>query len=90
MPKTEHCLDWRMTALEIDREYTRMAKAYAPDKRRLDWIEEKAIAGQVQIAKSLIGTGYEVAILRKGGAGTVDIYTGSLRDAIDGAMGDYA
>ncbi len=60
------------------------------DQHRLDWLEEKASKGQVQIAKSLLGTGYEVAILRKAGATTVDVYRGTLRDAIDGAMGDYA
>lgn len=25
MPKTEHCIDWRKTAAEIDADYTRMA-----------------------------------------------------------------
>lgn len=90
MPKTEHCLDWRMTAPEIDREYIRMAEAHAMDKHRLDWLEEKAAVGMVQIARSLVGTGFEVAIRRRAGQLSVDVYSGSLRDAIDGAMGDYA
>lgn len=79
-----------MTAPEIDREYTRMAEAHALDKHRLDWLEEKASAGQVQIARSLLDGGYEIAIRRKAGATTVDVYSGSLREAVDGAMGDYA
>lgn len=62
----------------------------ALEKYRLDWLEEKAAVGMVQIARSLVGTGFEVAIRRKAGALTVDVYSGSLRDAIDGAMGDYA
>jgi hypothetical protein len=60
---------------------------YIMDKHRLDFLEKKAVAGQVQIAKSLSSNNsYEIAILRKGKAGTVSVYSGSLRDAIDKAM----
>lgn len=71
-------------------EIERLRTEHALDKYRLDWLEEKAAVGMVQIARSLVGTGFEVAIRRKAGALTVDVYSGSLRDAIDGAMGDYA
>jgi hypothetical protein len=52
------------------------------DKARLDWIEQRANdkGAQVQIARSLLGSGYEIAT-KQG----VRVHNGTLREAIDSA-----
>lgn len=53
------------------------------DKRRLDWLEKAAIARKVELAKSCMGTGFEIG---KWPSLRVTVKSGSLRDAIDEAM----
>jgi hypothetical protein len=56
------------------------------DREILDWLEKQASKGQIQIAKSILGTGYEVALLPKGGSVSVKVFKGGFRDCIEAAM----
>lgn len=59
--------------------------ALKADAAALDWIEYRAMNGQIQIARSIMGTGYEVAVIERGAPTTVKVYSGTLRKAIDAA-----
>ena len=62
--------------------------ALRADAERLDWIECRAMNGEIQIARSIMGKGYEVAVIeRAGGPVTVRVHLGTLRVAIDAARG---
>lgn len=54
------------------------------DSDRLDWVERRAMNGQIQIARSILRTGYEIAVLEPGKM-DVNVYAGTLREAIDKA-----
>lgn len=56
--------------------------ALKKDAERLDWIESVARQKQVQIAQSLLKTGYEIAV-----GMSVAVHHGSLREALDAALG---
>lgn len=53
----------------------------------LVWLQAQANNGQIQIAKSLLGTGYEIAIIPRKGNQTVKAYNGNLAECIEQAMG---
>ena len=58
----------------------------AQDAERLDWIERNCQNGQVQIARSIMRTGYEVAVMRRKGRDTCGVRSGTLRQVIDSLM----
>lgn len=53
------------------------------DAARLDWLQKAADARKVELAKSIMGTGYEIG---EWPSMRVTVKSGSLRDAIDEAM----
>lgn len=57
------------------------------DARRLDWVESAASAGRLEIARSLLGSGFEFGFHP---SGACMVKSGTLREAIDGAMGEKA
>ena len=53
----------------------------------LDWIECRAMNGQIQIARSIMGKGYEIATIeRDGGPVNVRVYLGTLRKCLAAAQ----
>ena len=56
----------------------------------LAWMKHHCDQGQVQIARSLLGTGYEVAIVPRKGAAFVKAYSGDFGECITQAMHDVA
>lgn len=52
--------------------------------KALDWIECRAMNGQIQIARSVLRTGYEIALVERAGV-AVAVYNGTLREALDKA-----
>lgn len=56
-------------------------EALRQDCKALDWIECRAMNGQVQIARSIMRTGYEIAVIEPGRM-AVEVYAGTLREAI--------
>ena len=67
----------RLSAVEAERD------ALRADAERLDWIERAALARKVEIARSLLGTGFEIG---QWPSMRVTVTSGSLRAAIDAAM----
>ena len=57
-------------------------EALRKDAERLDWIEGQARARKIEIAKSLLGTGYEIGLHP---SLSVYVGSGSLRSVIDAA-----
>jgi hypothetical protein len=49
-------------------------------------LEKQANSGQIQIAKSILGAGYEVALLPKRGEVSVKVFKGGFRECIEAAM----
>ena len=58
--------------------------------RMLSWLKHHCDQGQVQIARSLLGTGYEVAIVPRKGVAHVKAYSGDFGECITQAMHDVA
>lgn len=58
--------------------------------RLLSWMQRHCDQGQVQIARSLLGTGYEVAIVPRKGKAFVKAYSGDFVECITRAMHDVA
>lgn len=58
--------------------------------RMLAWLRHHCDQGQVQIARSLLGTGYEVAIVPKQGKAHVKAYSGDFGECLTMAMHDVA
>lgn len=56
--------------------------ALKADTERLDWIERQAQAQKIEIARSILGRGYEFGLWPECRA---MVGTGSLREAIDAA-----
>jgi hypothetical protein len=56
------------------------------DAERLDYLESMIQLGKIEIARSLLGAGYEFGHWVKKGP-TVQVHSGSLRAAIDAARG---
>ena len=56
----------------------------------LSWMKHHCDRGQVQIARSLLGTGYEVAIVPRVGKARVKTYSGEFNACITQAMYDDA
>jgi hypothetical protein len=56
--------------------------------RLLSWLKHHCDKGQVQIARSLLGTGYEVAIVPRQGKTFVKAYSGDFGECITQAMHD--
>ncbi len=52
------------------------------DARRLDWIECRAMNGKVEIARSIMKTGYEFGI-HAGSGMSCYVKTGTLRETLD-------
>jgi len=59
--------------------------ALRKDAARIDWIERAARAQRIEIAKSILGTGFEIA---EWPSMTVRVINGTLRDAIDASIKD--
>ena len=57
------------------------------DSERLDWIECRAMNGNIEIARSIMKTGYEFGIHAPEDT-TVMVKNGTLRQAIDAAIGE--
>ena len=55
------------------------------DAKRVDWLESQASIGRFEIARSLLGGGYEFGFWPLSGP-RAEVYDGSLREAIDKAM----
>jgi hypothetical protein len=55
---------------------------------RLDWIERLANAGRLEIAPSLLRSGFEFGMHRKAGT-TCTVKSGTLRSAIDAARVEF-
>lgn len=53
------------------------------DKERLDWLEKAADKQKIELARSILRTGYEIG---EWPSMKVTVKSGSLRDAIDAAM----
>ena len=60
------------------------------EMRLLSWLKHHCDRGQVQIARSLLGTGYEVAIVPMIGKVRVKTYSGEFNACITQAMDDDA
>ena len=56
--------------------------ALKADARLLDWIECAAMNGQIQIALSILRTGYEIAVLELDKPMSVTVERGTLRQAL--------
>jgi hypothetical protein len=56
--------------------------ALKADAAALDWIECRAMNGQIHAARSIMGTGYEIAVIERGGPMTVTVELGTLRQAL--------
>ena len=56
--------------------------ALKADARLLDWIECAAMNGQIQIALSILRTGYEIAVLELDKPMNVTVERGTLRQAL--------
>ena len=69
-------LSQEFAALQAERD------ALKADARLLDWIECRAMNGQIQIARSIMGTGYEIAVIERGGPMVVTVERGTLRQAL--------
>lgn len=50
------------------------------------WIKEQADKGEIQISRSLLGKGYEIALVPKGKASTVEVFTGDFFECIEQVM----
>ena len=61
--------------------------ALRADARLLDWIECCAMNGQIQIARSTLRTGYEIAVLDRVGPISVTVEKGTLREALAARTG---
>jgi hypothetical protein len=56
--------------------------ALKADAAALDWIECRAMNGRIQVARLIMGTGYEIAVIERGGPMTVTVELGTLRQAL--------
>ena len=56
----------------------------AKDAARLAWVERMAKAGKIEIARSILGAGFEFGFWP---GGACKVFTGDLRAAIDSALG---
>ncbi len=81
------------SAQEIVRLQDELAAAkaeLAACKELYGWIQFAANVGQIQIARSLLRTGYEIATIPKGGIMKVNVYSGTFDEAIDAARKEGA
>ena len=69
-------LSQEFAALQAERD------ALKADARLLDWIECAAMNGQIQIALSILRTGYEIAVIELDKPMNVTIERGTLRQAL--------